>query len=201
METKVREIKAFIQSVIRQRRKFIREGKSHKNEMLMLKNMEHLDKFMEVYPNTTEIQMAKFFLRNMQKIESLLPGHGSNNYDARQSEFLSIGQQCEDIINPKLIDMETQTKEKTSENLYDVRLLKNNNLNRTIEVSGFLDCLHKEHAELNYSLNSSACCKSHMLFVVVDYGKSKVVEAFDLFANDFDEKFKAFCVNVEQLIS
>lgn len=102
METKAKQIRLFILSVIHQREELIRLGKSKKNELLMLSNIDSLNIYLETYPYANELNMAKFYLRNMTKIESLLPGHGSKDYNARQSEFLAMGQMCEDLINPEL---------------------------------------------------------------------------------------------------
>ena len=103
MEKREQEVKKYVLSLIRHRKNLMHRGVSQKNELLMHNNIAHLTRFMEVYPNTTDIQMALFFLRDMEKIESLLPGSRSKEYDARQSEFLSMGKMCEDLINPVLL--------------------------------------------------------------------------------------------------
>jgi len=96
------QIKAFILSAIRQRRKLMKQGKSRKNRLLMLKNIEHLERYMEVYPYTNNVQMAKYFLRNEEKIQSLLPGIKSRDYNARQQQFNQARQLSNQIINPQV---------------------------------------------------------------------------------------------------
>jgi len=46
--------------------------------------------------------MAKYFLRNEEKIQSLLPGIKSRDYNARQQQFNQARQLSNQIINPQV---------------------------------------------------------------------------------------------------
>lgn len=107
MDTKAKEIKTFILSAIRQRKQLMREGKSHKNKMLMIHNIQHLERYLNAY-EFNGLQMAKFFLQNRQRIESLLPGSGSKAFAAVTGRMHKTNNLCQSLINPSLWKQQEQ---------------------------------------------------------------------------------------------
>ena len=81
------ELKAWIQSVIRQRQAIIRLGKSKNNEAEMLRTIDYLQRQLDYYKFETDSKIAGFFDRNAFKIQSLLPGPGSASHVARNQQF------------------------------------------------------------------------------------------------------------------
>lgn len=115
METKAKEIRSFILSAIRQRQRLMHEGRSHRNQMQMMAQVDHLSRYLNVYPHLTDVQTAKFFIRNKEGIALLLPGVGSKDHQARISRFNEISEICNQIINPQLTwDKPQQTKAEIS---------------------------------------------------------------------------------------
>jgi len=67
------EMKRFVMAIIYIRNRLIKSGKSHKNEAIMIYNINFLTRHLESI-NYSDEQLVKFFYRHSDKIFSLIPG-------------------------------------------------------------------------------------------------------------------------------
>ena len=100
-----KELRKWLEAVIRQRDVMIRRGVSKKNAYSMAENMEFLRRRLDHFNYDNDYKISLFFQQNKPRILSLLPGAGSGIYDKRMCEYGRFEEQTRQIItqgnNPK----------------------------------------------------------------------------------------------------
>ena len=92
--------KAFLKSIIRQRKYLIKHGLSTKNNQLMIDSIQHLTKYIEAYSFDSDVRMAKFWFSSIIKISGLLPGVNSNSSASQIKKFESLTSEARAILTP-----------------------------------------------------------------------------------------------------
>lgn len=96
-------IKAFLNSVISERRKLNESGQSRINVMNANMICDQIYKYINAY-NYSDHQAAAFFIRSADNIRFILPGPGSKNYQPRIDKFIRLYSISNEMI--KAMDME-----------------------------------------------------------------------------------------------
>lgn len=93
-----KQIREFVESVIKIRKALLRSDQNKKNVMLMHEIIDRLERFLNAYPYNSARNLAKFFLLNAQEILEILPGEGSKCHDCKYDEFNKIYESCLHLI-------------------------------------------------------------------------------------------------------
>ena len=93
------DIRAFIESVIKIRKVLLRNDLNRKNGRIMQDHLERLERYLNFYPNISQMNLARFFLHNQEIILEIMPGKGSNCYQAKYDEFKMIYEKCLSLSN------------------------------------------------------------------------------------------------------
>ena len=81
------ELRSWIITVMRQRKRMIQMGVSHKNNAQMQENINYLKKYLNYYHYESNMTISRFFQTNRSRILSLLPGEGAGGFQKRHDEF------------------------------------------------------------------------------------------------------------------
>lgn len=97
--SKSKEIKEFIEQVIKVRRHLLLSETSKKNEMRMGEIVDRLDRYINAFSSTNPVNMANFLRKNYDDIYSILPGEGSKSHKALYEKMKSSFNDALQIIN------------------------------------------------------------------------------------------------------
>jgi len=93
-----KELRIWLEAIIRQRDMMIRRGVSKKNAYSMAENIEFLRRQLDHFRYDNDFKIGLFFQQNKHKILTLLPGPGSGIHDKRMVEYGRFEKQTRQII-------------------------------------------------------------------------------------------------------
>lgn len=89
MDNFSKKTRDWLKSVIKQREYLLRIGESKVPEISARMAVEELNRYLEAY-NYSDVNMAKFLLRNKEKVRAILPGNGASTHMKRRNEFRDL---------------------------------------------------------------------------------------------------------------
>ena len=94
------EIITYLKKLVRIRTQLTEKGKSRNHTLQSLSDLEHIKINLEANEKRfTEKGIAKFFLRNEQRILNIIPGRESRSHKKLMKQYNSIRFHCDMIIN------------------------------------------------------------------------------------------------------
>jgi hypothetical protein len=94
-----RNVRSWLDRIIRKRILLVSRGASRKNPSLMLTHTSHLRKYLDYYSYNTDKKMARFFLMNKDRIHSILPGEGSPGFNRAEEDYNNYLTESYKILN------------------------------------------------------------------------------------------------------